>query len=81
MEGFLVDLPGLQVARLDPAGYALSRGGADVAPVSFAVVDGHQAAIANTPHNTATTRAIEKHNRINSIARRTGNRHDLSGPE
>jgi hypothetical protein len=52
-----------------------------VAPVSFAVVDGHQAAVANTPHNTATARPIEKHNRIYGIAGRTGNRHDLASTE
>jgi len=74
-------LTGAQVARLNPAGCALSGGGTDVAPASFAVIDRHQAAVANTPHNTATARPIEKHNRINGIAGCSGNRHDLAGAE
>jgi hypothetical protein len=52
-----------------------------VTPVSFAIVDGHQAAIANTPDNTATTRAIAKCSGVNGIARRAGNCHDLAGTE
>jgi hypothetical protein len=74
-------LTGAQVACLDPAGCALSGRGTDVAPVSFAVIDRHQATVANAPHNTATARAIEKPNRINGIAGCSGNRHDLAGTE
>jgi hypothetical protein len=74
-------LTGAQMACLDPAGCALSRGGTDVAPVTFAVIDRHQAAVANAPHNTATARPIEKHKRIDGIAGGSGNRHDLAGAE
>jgi hypothetical protein len=74
-------LPGLQVPLFDPAGLALSRGGADVAPASVTVVDGKQAAIANMSHGPSTAWTVEKRNCIDGIAGRSGNRHDLSGTE